>query len=171
VIPKIEKSAAYKDGGLIAITFDEAPQTGAHADPSACCNNPIYPNLPAPSTTTSTTATPGQTTTGTAPATTTTSTTTSTTGTGTTTTGTTTTTTTTSPITGGQTTPTGGGGQVGLLLISKYVKPKTEDLIDYYNHYSLLASIEDLFSLQRLGYTTDPQLPFFDSATYNNYTP
>jgi hypothetical protein len=184
VIPKIEQSAAYKSGGLIAITFDEAPQTGSHADPSACCNNPVYPNLPPPSTTSTTTTTPGQTTTGTAPATSTTTTatstlpgtTTSTTGTETTsptTTGTTTTSTTTTPlpISGGQTTPTGGGGQVGLLLISKYVKPGTSDVIDYYNHYSLLASIEALFSLKRLGYTTDPQLPFFDSATYNNFKP
>ena len=183
VIPKIEQSAAYKSGGLIAITFDEAPQTGPHADPSACCNNPVYPNLPPPSTTSTTTTTPGQTTTGTAPATSTTTTstsglagtTTSTTGTETsgTTTGTSTTPTTTTPlpITGGQTTPTGGGGQVGLLLISKYVKPGTSDVIDYYNHYSLLASIEALFSLKRLGYTTDPQLPFFDSATYNNFKP
>jgi phosphatidylinositol-3-phosphatase len=182
VIPKIEQSAAYKSGGLIAITFDEAPQTGPHADPSACCNNPVYPNLPPPSTTSTTTTAPGQTTTGTAPATSTTTTstlpgtTTPTTGTETTsptTTGTTTTSTTTAPlpISGGQTTPTGGGGQVGLLLISKYVKPGTSDVIDYYNHYSLLASIEALFSLKRLGYTTDPQLPFFDSATYNNFKP
>ena len=47
VVPMIEKSAAYKDNALIAITFDESPQTGAHADPSACCNTPAYPNMPA----------------------------------------------------------------------------------------------------------------------------
>ena len=32
VVPEIEQSAAYKDNGLIAITFDEAPQSGPSAD-------------------------------------------------------------------------------------------------------------------------------------------
>ena len=45
VLPEIQSSPAYKDGGMIAITFDEAPQTGPEADPSACCGNPKYPNL------------------------------------------------------------------------------------------------------------------------------
>ena len=73
------------------------------------------------------------------------------------------------PSTGstGQTTPTGGGGQVGLLLISRYVKPNTADLVDYYNHFSLLATIENLFGLKRLGYAGDLQLPVFDAAIFN----
>ena len=46
VVPEIRKSPAYKDGGMIAITFDQAPQTGQYADPSACCASPAaYPNL------------------------------------------------------------------------------------------------------------------------------
>ncbi|MBV9415613.1 MAG: hypothetical protein JO363_11600, partial [Solirubrobacterales bacterium] len=45
VVPQIKRSAAYKNGGLIAVTFDQAPQAGADADPSACCNSPSYPNL------------------------------------------------------------------------------------------------------------------------------
>ena len=46
VVPEIKKSPAYKDGGMIAITFDQAPQTGEYADPSACCSSPAtYPNL------------------------------------------------------------------------------------------------------------------------------
>ena len=186
VIPRIERSPAYKSDGMIAITFDQAPQTGPDADPSACCNNPIYPNLPATTPTTSTTGTTtttAPTTTGTTttsststPAagttttgTTSTPTTSGTTSTGTTTTGTTSTPTTSNPLSGGETTPTGGGGQVGLLLISKYVKPNSFDEIDYYNHYSLLASIEQLFSVPRLGYASDPQLPLFDTVTYNAY--
>jgi hypothetical protein len=186
IVPEIKKSAAYKDAGLIAITFDEAPQSGTGADPSACCGNPTYPNLPAPPTTTpGTTTTPTTTTTTpttTTPVTTTPTTTTPTTPetttipttpTTTTTTPTTTPTTTTpAPTTGeGPTTPTGGGGQVGLLLISSFVKPGSSDLVDYYNHYSLLASIEDLFGLKHLGYASDPALPRFDGATYNANKP
>ncbi len=54
-----------------------------------------------------------------------------------------------------------------MLLISKFVQPGSTDLVDYYNHYSLLASIEDLFGLQHLGYADVASLPRFDSATYN----
>jgi hypothetical protein len=63
VVPEIEASPAYADGGMIAITFDQAPQSGPDADSSSCCDNPTeYPNLPAttttPTTTTPTTTTP-----------------------------------------------------------------------------------------------------------------
>ena len=131
VVPTIERSAAYKADGLILITFDEAPQTGLHADPSACCNTPTYPNVPVVSAsaasslsplppTTTTTATDTTSTAATStPATTTTATTTTTdTDTATTTTATTTTAppSTPAPPGTGQTTPTGGGGQVGLLV-------------------------------------------------------
>src|ERR1019366_6336896 len=63
IVPEIEQSAAYKADGLIAITADQAPQTGADADPSSCCDNPKYPNLSAGPTapgapTTGTTTTP-----------------------------------------------------------------------------------------------------------------
>ena len=173
IVPEIKQSAAYKGGGLIAITFDEAPQTGPGADPSACCGNPTYPNLPAAaSTTPPATTTPGTTTTTTATTTTTTSTTTTpTTPTTTTPTTTTPTTTTPAPTNAGPTAPTGGGGQVGLLLISSFVKAGSSDLVDYYNHFSLLASIEDLFGLKHLGYASDPSLPRFDGATYNANKP
>jgi hypothetical protein len=195
VVPEIERSAAYKADGLIAITADQAPQTGPHADPSSCCNNPTYPNLSAgaaapggttTTTTTPTTGTTAPTTTTTTPTTgattpttdtTTTPTDTTTTPTDTTTTPTTTTptTTTTTPATttptssGGQVSPTGGGGQVGLLLISQYVKPGSTDTLDYFNHFSLLGSIEELFGLKRLGYAKDPALPLFYGSVFNAY--
>jgi phosphatidylinositol-3-phosphatase len=91
----------------------------------------------------------------------------------TTTTPTTTTPTTTTPASEltGQTTPTGGGGEVGLLLISQYVKPGSVDSLAYFNHYSLLSSIEQLFGLKRLGYARDPALPALAKPEYNNYTP
>jgi hypothetical protein len=217
VVPEIERSAAYTADGLIAITFDQAPQTGPQMDPSSCCDNPSYPNLPTTSgssgpgtatttipTTTPTAGTPttGTTTTGTTTIPSTGTTTAPTTGTATTgtttapttgtpTTGTTTPTTPTAPTTGtsttttptlstttpttttptsigdGETNPTGGGGHVGLLLISRYVKPGSVDVIGYFNHFSLLASIEDLFNLGHLGYATDPALPVFDASVFN----
>jgi hypothetical protein len=59
----------------------------------------------------------------------------------------------------------------GLLLISSFVKAGSSDLVDYYNHFSLLASIEDLFGLKHLGYASDPSLSRFDGATYNANKP
>jgi len=44
-----------------------------------------------------------------------------------------------------------GGGRVGTVLISPYLKAGTVSTIPY-NHYSLLRSIEDLFGLGHLGY-------------------
>ena len=192
VVPEIKKSPAYKDGGMIVITFDQAPQTGQYADPSACCSSPAsYPNLrglpagtpaapagavgtAAPGTTTTDTTTTGTattdtTTTGTA---TTDTTTTDTTTTAATTTSTTTTgTTTTAPVSlgSGETTPTGGGGQVGLLVISPYVKANSSDVVDYFNHFSLLGTIENMFGLHRLGYSDAPGLPLFSTGVFNKY--
>ena len=62
-----------------------------------------------------------------------------------------------------------GGGQVGLLLLSKYVKPGTINVTGQYNHFSLLASIEDLFSLSRLGYAGSQGLLAFDASVYNAF--
>ncbi|HEX4688919.1 MAG TPA: alkaline phosphatase family protein [Nocardioides sp.] len=44
-----------------------------------------------------------------------------------------------------------GGGRIGALVISPFVRPGTSTSTAY-NHYSLLGSIEDLFGLRRLGY-------------------
>jgi hypothetical protein len=48
VVPKILASKAYKQGGLLVITVDEAPSSGEYADSSSCCEQPTFPNLPAP---------------------------------------------------------------------------------------------------------------------------
>jgi phosphatidylinositol-3-phosphatase len=102
IVPKILASAAYKQGGLLLITADEAPSSGESADSSSCCGQPSFPNLP--------------------------------------------------PATGvAASLPPQGGGQVGALLLSPFIKPHAISQ-EPYNHYSLLRTIEDLFALKHLGY-------------------
>lgn len=123
VLPKITESTAYKeDGGLIAITFAQAPQTGEKADASSCCATPEYPNLPQPTTPEAPT---------------------------------------------GPVKTSGGGGHVGLLLLSPFVKPGTVNESGYYNHFSLLLSIGELLELEPLGYATNPALTAFESEIFN----
>ncbi len=123
VVPQIQASPAYKDGGLIAITFAEASQSGPNPDQSACCTTTDYPNLPPPAT---------------AP-----------------------------PAANGPVKPSGGGGHVGMLLISPFVKPGTIDDAGYFNHFSMLLTIETLFGQLPLGYAS--QAFAFDSAVFNGY--
>jgi hypothetical protein len=147
-VPAIMSSPAYKDGGLIAITSDQAP---AAVDQSACCDAQTFPNLPVTPTTPTTTPP-----TATDPAATTTA---------------LTTTAPTTTIPGVLPGEPVGGGKVGLLLLSSFVKPGSINRIGTYNHYSLLRSIEDLFGLDHLGYADDPALPAFDKVVYNAATP
>ncbi len=121
VVPAIMASPAYKEGGLIAITSAEAPQSGEKADSSACCAYPEYLNVP-----------PVETVEGTTPG----------------------------------TRATGGGGRVGMLLISPYVKPGSVNETDY-NHFTLLLTLEELFELEKLGYAQEAALTPFDSSVFN----
>lgn len=58
------------------------------------------------------------------------------------------------------------GGRVGALVLSPFIKGgTTSDII--YNHYSLLASIEDIFSLPYLGYAGGFGLNRFGLDIYN----
>lgn len=59
-----------------------------------------------------------------------------------------------------------GGGRVGALLLSPFIKAGTTSQA-VYNHYSLLGSIEDLFGLPYLGYAAVPDLEKFGSDVYN----
>ncbi|HTU31266.1 MAG TPA: alkaline phosphatase family protein [Solirubrobacteraceae bacterium] len=93
-VPKIMSSPAYKENGLIEITFDESE--GPQSDSSACCGETAGPASPLPG------------------------------------------------ITGP------GGGRIGAVLLSPYIKKGTVTLTDY-NHYSSLATFEDLFRLPLLG--------------------
>ena len=93
-VPKIMASPAYKQGGLIEITFDESD--GAQSDSSACCNETAGPGSPLP----------------------------------------------------GLTGP--GGGKIGAVLLSPYIKGGTKTT-KAYNHYSTLAFDEEVFGLPKLG--------------------
>ncbi len=114
VVPQIERSRAYRDGGLIVITVDEAPSSGEYGDSSSCCGQPAsYPNLVGkPS------AFSGR-----------------------------------------------GGGTVGALLISRYVKGGATSQ-EQANHYSLLRTIEDFFSLAPLGYSALPGVKALEPALF-----
>jgi len=122
VVPEIQESDAYKQGGLIAIVSAQAPQEGPNADASACCGTPEYPNLPPPST---------------------------------------------PPAASGPVKTSGGGGHVGLLLLSPFVTAGTTNESGYYNHFALLHSIEELFGLPPIGYAANEALTVFDSSVYN----
>ena len=50
-----------------------------------------------------------------------------------------------------------GGGRIGAVLISPFIKPGTVSP-EAYNHYSLLRSVEDFFGLEHLGYAAEPDL-------------
>ncbi len=118
VVPQILASKAYKEGGLLAITVDQAPATGIEADSSSCCSQPLFPNLPAPA-----------------------------------------------PLPGGGHLPPSGGGQVGALLLSRFVKAGAVNQ-ETYNHFSLLRTIEDLFGLKHLGYAGASGLNSFNAAVF-----
>ncbi len=123
VVPAIQASPAYQEGGLIVITSLQAPQSGPAADPSACCVLPEYPNLEKPAAL-PTESEPGR-------------------------------------------WETGGGGKVGMLLISNFVEPGSVNEVEAepFNHYSLLLMIEELFELERIGYASEVLLkPFADSV-------
>jgi hypothetical protein len=122
IVPEIQESFAYKDGGLIVITSAEARQGGEKPDASSCCIAPEYPNLPPPEG-------PEETATG--------------------------------PVK-----ETGGGGRVGAVLLSPFIEPGTTSET-YFNHFSLLATIEELFSLEKLGYAAEPAITGFDESIFN----
>ena len=124
IVPQIQASPSYKDGGLIAITFAQAPQGVPNADTSSCCATPTFPNLPPDPALDAV------------------------------------------PV-NGPIKPSGGGGRVGLLLISPFVKPGSVNESGYYNHFSLLLSIERLFDLDPLGYASNLALSSFDETVFN----
>jgi phosphatidylinositol-3-phosphatase len=63
--------------------------------------------------------------------------------------------------------PGAGGGRVGAVLLSRYIKPGTSTK-QQYNHYSLLRSSEDYFGLSHLGYAASPGLRPFGDDIFTN---
>jgi hypothetical protein len=57
-----------------------------------------------------------------------------------------------------------GGGQVGLLLLSPFVKKGGGLIQEPYDHFSLLATIEQIFGLSRLGYAALPAVKPFSAS-------
>jgi hypothetical protein len=105
-VPVILNSPAFKQDGLLIITFDEAG-SATDEDSASCCGEEGLPGAPYP---------PG----GNGP----------------------------------------GGGRIGAVLLSPFIKPGTISQQPY-NHYSLLRSIEDFFGLSHLALAGLPQVGSF----------
>jgi phosphatidylinositol-3-phosphatase len=60
-----------------------------------------------------------------------------------------------------------GGGRIGALILSRWTTGGTWSTTPY-NHYSLLASLEDAFGLPYLGYARTAGLNRFGLDVYNN---
>jgi hypothetical protein len=58
-----------------------------------------------------------------------------------------------------------GGGVIGAVLLSPFIKPGTVSTTSY-NHYSQLRSIEDIFGLTHLGYAGQSTVPSFGSDVF-----
>ncbi len=63
-----------------------------------------------------------------------------------------------------------GGGRIGAVLISPFIRPGTV-LTTPYNHYGLLRSVENLFDLPYLGFARQKGLRAFGSSVFNRVPP
>jgi phosphatidylinositol-3-phosphatase len=113
-VPQIIRSPAYRAGGMLVVTFDEAEASGSDADASACCGEPQFPNT---------------------------------------------------PNNGGRVMGR-GGGRVGAVVLSPFVRPGSFNPTAY-NHFSFLRSTEDIFGLGHLGFAARAGLRPFGSDVFN----
>ena len=60
-----------------------------------------------------------------------------------------------------------GGGTVGALLLSPYLKGATTNQ-EPFNHFSLLATIDRLFGLKRIGYAALPAVKPFEAGMFSS---
>src|SRR3954468_15793587 len=63
-----------------------------------------------------------------------------------------------------------GGGRIGALVISRWTQPNSWSTTPY-NHYSLLASLEEIFGRKHLGFAAQAGLNRFGLDVYNAYRP
>lgn len=63
-------------------------------------------------------------------------------------------------------TPGPGGGKIGAVMLSRFIKPGTKSTKSY-NHFSFLASVEQNFGLKKLGYAARPGLATFGKDILN----
>ncbi len=128
-VPMILESSAFKQDGLLVVTFDEADIDATYdkatnsvkmevGDASACCGEQPGPNIAADSKVFGSLPDRGP----------------------------------------GVVGP--GGGRIGAVLVSPFIKPGTKSKTPY-NHYSLLRSIENIFELEYLGYAGQLKLKAF----------
>lgn len=112
-VPLITGSPAFRNDGLLIVTFDETDMVGSDGS-TACCNE--------------------------------------------------------EPL-AGSTYPPGlngpGGGRIGAVMLSPFIKPGTVSN-EPYNHYSLLRTVEDFFGLEHLGYAAEPQLQALGPDVFTN---
>jgi len=62
-----------------------------------------------------------------------------------------------------------GGGRVGAVVLSRFVKPGTVSDVPY-NHYALLRTVEAIFSLPPLGYAAEPDLARFGPDVFSAFS-
>ncbi|MDB5969134.1 MAG: phosphoesterase [Hydrocarboniphaga sp.] len=63
-----------------------------------------------------------------------------------------------------------GGGRVGAVIISPFVKPGTVSTAEY-NHYSMLRTVQDLFGLPYLGYAGSTGQASFGADVFTQRLP
>jgi len=141
-VPKILSSPAYRQDGLLIITFDESnfgpPQTSTdpatgmttiriNAPGEHCCGQKIGPNVTRPIVETFA-ASP--------------------------------------TLTYVVTTQGYGGDRIGAVLLSPFIRPGTVSNV-YYNHFSLLKSLEYIYRVGYLGYAAQPGLRAFGRDVFN----
>ncbi len=134
-VPTILASPAFKQDGLLVITFDEADidvrydpatkqYTRREGDPSACCNEKPGPNINSRQT-----------------------------------------------VFGAPDLGPGiigpGGGRIGAVAISPFIRPGTVSN-EPYNHYSLLRTIGDIFGVNHLGYAARKHLKSFGADVFTS---
>jgi hypothetical protein len=136
LVPAIMASPAYEEGGLIMITSAQAKQTGEGIDQKACCLVPEFPNLPAVE---GATAAPAPNTEAGAEDS--------------------TMATTATRYTEESVLETGGGGKVGLLMISPFVEPGKVEEAEYANHFTLLKTLATMLAVEPTGYAAEEEVP------------